>query len=104
MWTLCTLHIGCYDGEEFGATTMQMLQALYQRNIGEQCGSVSNVDQPLGCHGNLIFKVCFVFKIASEIGESQIVFDTKSRKAHFFRQEAGYCSVKSVCCLQTANI
>ncbi len=27
-WTLCTLHIGCYDGDEFGATTRQLLDAL----------------------------------------------------------------------------
>lgn len=33
MWTLCTLHIGCYDGEEFGASTMQLLQALHLHNI-----------------------------------------------------------------------
>ena len=35
MWTLCTLHIGCYDGEEFGATTLQLLQAVHLHNIRE---------------------------------------------------------------------
>lgn len=42
MWTLCTLHMGCYDGEEFGATTMQLLQALHLHNIRECYGKFSN--------------------------------------------------------------